>query len=234
MESRSTVEEPLIESPLQMDYHDWLAWSAGETRTEWVDGEVVVSAPSSPRHWQMVFLLAMLLTHYVDFKRLGRVLGKSIAMRLPRSGRVPDVLFVTNDHRDRLTNIHLYGPADLVVEVVSEDSVQRDRVDKFAEYAAAGVAEYWIFDAQPNPRRPEFYRLADGVYQPMPTDTDGRYHSAVVPGFWLRPAWLDQNPLPDALDCLFEIAPELLAEQVRLAAARQGMPEGGPPRDPGV
>ena len=36
--------------------------------------------------------------------------------------------------------------ADLVVKVVSPDDPDRDLVEKRADYAAAGIAEYWIAD----------------------------------------------------------------------------------------
>jgi len=41
---------------------------------------------------------------------------------------------------------HTYpdGPADLAIEIVSEESRLRDRGEKFAEYEVGGVKEYWI------------------------------------------------------------------------------------------
>lgn len=43
---------------------------------------------------------------------------------------------------------YLDGPADLVVGIVSPDSVGRDRGEKFYEYAQGGVPEYWLIDPQ--------------------------------------------------------------------------------------
>ncbi len=45
------------------------------------------------------------------------------------------------------------GMADLVIEVVSDDSVARDRADKFYEYQTAGIQEYWIIDPHPIRKR---------------------------------------------------------------------------------
>ena len=53
---------------------------------------------------------------------------------------------MATEHLDRLTDSHLSGPADLVVEIVSPDSLGRDRGDKFAEYEAASIPEYWLID----------------------------------------------------------------------------------------
>lgn len=56
--------------------------------------------------------------------------------------------FVAEEHLDRLQEMHLEGPADLVVEIVSPESRLRDRGEKFAEYELAGVSEYWLLDPE--------------------------------------------------------------------------------------
>jgi Uma2 family endonuclease len=227
--ARELIEPAVAERRLRMTYEEWLAWAGGhEGKSEWVDGEVIVFSPTSQLHGQIVFFLATLLMQYVQFRRLGEVLGGSFEMRLERAGRVPDLLFVAREHLDRLTSTRLHGPADLVVEVVSEDSVARDRVEKLAEYAAAGVPEYWLVDARPDRRCAEFFRLIDGAYRSVMADADGRYQSPVVAGFWLRPAWLEQDPLPDALDCLFEIEPEVLRAALLAASPAGDRPDGAP------
>jgi Uma2 family endonuclease len=120
-------------------------------------------------------------------------------------GREPDLLFVANEHLDRLQETYLDGPADLVVEIVSPESAGRDRGEKFYEYERGGILEYWLLD--PQVRRAEFYQLnTEGQYQQMSPDAEDRYHSAVLSGFWLRVEWLWQEPLPHPLRVLGEIA----------------------------
>jgi Uma2 family endonuclease len=129
-------------------------------------------------------------------------------MRLPTrpSGREPDLLFVANEHGNRLRPTYVDGPADLVIEIVSPDSEERDRVTKLAEYEGAGVPEYWLVD--PVPQEATFYRLgADGRYDAVPINADGFYHSAALPGFRLWVAWLWQRPLP----ALAEVLPQTMA-----------------------
>lgn len=57
---------------------------------------------------------------------------------------------------------------DLVVEVVSPESAKRDRVIKPDEYAAAGIAGFWLVDEHPEDEADaviNMYRLAaDGAY----------------------------------------------------------------------
>ena len=73
-----------------------------------------------------------------------------------------------------LTPERLLGPADLVVELISDNSVTRDRRDKFGEYAAAGVPEYWLFDPRPHRQTAAFFHLTEeGSYRAAELDGDG-------------------------------------------------------------
>lgn len=163
---------------------------------EWVEGRVVPLAAVDLRHDDLCTWLAALLRFYVDANELGTVHQEPYVMRcapgLP--GRSPDILFVARRHRDRLKEKFLEGPADVAVEVVSTGSQVRDRGEKFYEYEKGGVGEFWLLD--PLRRNAEFYALADeGLYQAIPV-RDGVFRSGRIEGFWLREAWLWQQPLP--------------------------------------
>jgi Uma2 family endonuclease len=130
-------------------------------------------------------------------------------MRLARSSREPDMLFVATAHAERIDGQRLNGPADLAVEVISEESVARDRAHKYYEYEEAGIPEYLLIDPRTRRERTELYRLdADQKYQPVVADEHGRLHFETLPGFWLDRAWLLQHPLPHNWSVLAEIAPE--------------------------
>ncbi len=116
------------------------------------------------------------------------------------NGREPDVLYVAEAHRDRLLDLYLDGPADLAVEVVSPTSGPRDRGEKFYEYEAGGVAEYWLVD--PVREELEVYRLEEGRYRTVQPEERNVYRSEVMPGFWLEASWLWQEPLPKVLEVL--------------------------------
>ncbi len=211
--AQRTTTSPTGEHRLAMSYEDYLAWADEDTHAEWVDGEVIVFMPPTDRHQDIIGFLDTLLRLFTELFDLGVVRVAPFEMRARPGGpaREPDLLFVAREHLDRLTPRRLAGPADLVVEVVSPDSATRDRTEKFAEYQAMGVREYWIFDPRSGQEGAFFYRLtADGAYEPIPPDADGRYHSTVLPGFWLRPDWLWQEPLPGALTTLAAIAPDAL------------------------
>jgi Uma2 family endonuclease len=112
------------------------------------------------------------------------------------SGRQPDIAIVLNEHHDQLKPTYIEGPADIVIEVISPESQERDRIEKLREYAQAGIPEYWLID--PGLRTAEFFILQDGEYEAAPLDADGRFHSTVLAGFWLSESWLWQQPtLPE-------------------------------------
>ena len=80
-----------------------------------------------------------------------------------------------------------------MVEIISPESDERDRGEKFIENEAAGVREYWLID----PLREEamFYQLTSlGRYRLVVPSPEGVYHSAVIAGLWLRVEWLWQRP----------------------------------------
>lgn len=79
----------------------------------------------------------------------------------------------------------------------------RDRGEKYYEYEAAGVREYWLIG--PDRQQAEFYRLNQGKKRYELIPPEGVYRSQVVPGFWLKVSWLWQRPLPRVLDVLREL-----------------------------
>jgi Uma2 family endonuclease len=203
----SLAEYPyhLPDKPLPTDayitYEQFLEWADEDTLAEWVDGAIEMSSPASWRHQQVAGLLYEVFTTFSKIFDIGVVMQNPFQMKLPGkqgAGREPDVMFLAKANLGRLEKGLVRGPADLAVEVVSPESYERDRIDKFAEYAAGGVPEYWIID--PDNHEADFYRQdVQGHYQPQPLDEQGRYYSQALPGFWLKPAWFWREPLPNTV-----------------------------------
>lgn len=201
------------ERRLAMSYEEFLAWADEDVHAEWANGEVVIFMPPGIKHQRISYFFGTLLGLFVRLLDRGEILTAPVEMRAVPDGpaREPDILFVAAEHRDRLTAQRLVGPADLVVEIVSTESVTRDRDEKFFEYQEAGIPEYLLLDPRPGRERVDFYRLAeDDTYLAVLPDEQGRYHSTVLPGFWFHPAWFWQEAAPDPLTLLAQIAPEAL------------------------
>ncbi len=216
---------------LRMSYEEFLRWAPESRQVEWVDGEVIEFMPAKMVHQIVQRFLSGLLNDFLGWHKLGQVLSAPFEMRARADGpaREPDILFVANDHLARLTADRLVGPADLIVEIVSDDSVRRDRVEKFREYREAGVPEYWIIDPRPGKLRADFYKLDSGSeYVLFATEDDPRVDSHVVPGFWIKPDWLWQAATLNPMRIVFEI----LGMAPPQAAQDQGA--SGGEQDPGA
>lgn len=196
---------PAVQFPKGISYEDFLATVDEGTHAEWVDGEVVPVRPASDRHHDIKIFLATLLRTYADVNgRLGAVRDAGLQMKtgpdLP--GREPDVFFIARENLGRMQRVFLDGPADLVMEIVSPESVERDRRTQFREYQKGGVREYWLID--PMRREAVVYRLTAGGYEAVPPGDPPRLRSEVVPGFSIDPEWLWSEPTPSVAVALKE------------------------------
>jgi len=206
--SRKLVEESQHRtSPAnKISFEEFLAWCDEDTWAEWVNGEVIMVSPASTRHQEVMAFLLHVLDLFVQSRELGVVLSAPFLMQLPELDRArePDLLFVRRERANLIAKTHLTGPADLVVEIVSPESIGRDRGEKFVEYEKAGIPEYWLID--PDRQQAEFNLLDEsGRYGLGSVDEKGIFRSKVVPGFWVRPDWLWKSPLPPALTVLREL-----------------------------
>ncbi|MDQ3512789.1 MAG: Uma2 family endonuclease [Chloroflexota bacterium] len=183
-----------------MSFKAFLDWYDEGSRREWVDGEVLLFTAPSRIHQKLTSFLNTLLRTYADLRGPGTVVPSPFGMRLRdgRSLREPDLLFVTKEHGAGLAGQWLESPADLVIELVFNDSVTRDGRDKLAEYAAAGILKYWLIDLRPDRQRAKLFRFGnDSTYRDIELDTSGRYHAMAMPGLWVEPYRLWQDPPPN-------------------------------------
>jgi len=197
----------------RMSYEDFVRLVPDNTQAEWVDGEVIVLS-NTTRHQILGLLLVKVLSTFVAVFDLGLVFQPPFPMRARPGGpgREPDVVVVLNSHRDRVKRIGMEGPADLVVELLSDETARTDQTVKLREYGDAGVPEYVVVEAREGRTGFWFYRLGtDGAYADVAPDAAGRYHSTVLPGLWFDPAWFADASLPDAEDLMLEIAPDAYA-----------------------
>jgi Uma2 family endonuclease len=187
----------------KLTYEEFLEWCDEDTPAEWVDGEIIMASPASLQHQDIGGFLGAILRIFVELHGLGKILIPPFQMKLEH-GREPDLLFVANENLSRLHETYLEGPADLAVEIVSTESGARDRGEKFYEYEAGGVREFWLID--PIRQQTEFYLLGeDKLFHHLSPDADGIYRSTVIPGFWFRVAWLWEQPLRPVAEVLKEL-----------------------------
>lgn len=155
--------------------------SHGNRLIEFTDGWLEVLPMPTQRHQSISrFLFLALVTFVHDLG--GNVFYAPLRLRI-RDGkfREPDLLLVRDAGDPRCGDDYWRG-ADLVVEVVSPAAPDRDLVDKRADYAEAGVPEYWIVN--PSDETVTVLALADGGYREYGVFRPGeRAGSWSLPGF---------------------------------------------------
>ncbi len=169
-----------------------------EEKADLINGEIVMASPARFVHENCFGLLLIVLRLFTNKKKLGVIVGSRFGMKLSEyDAPEPDIMFVRKDRLRLLGDTEIFGPADLVVEIISPGSRKLDTVDKKNLYALHGVKEYWLIDLY----RQEafFWKNVAGIWQDLPVDEKGVFRSEVIPGFWLRLDWLfAAEPLDEA------------------------------------
>ena len=148
---------------------------------EFTDGRLEILPIPTQRHQAISrFLFLAMLAALRDSG--GDVFYAPLRLRI-RAGkfREPDLLLVRRAGDPRCRDDYWLG-ADLVLEVVSPDDPGRDLVDKRADYAEAGVPEYWIVN--PIDETITVLVLGDGGYREHGVFRPGQQaDSPLLPGF---------------------------------------------------
>lgn len=201
MTERTTITIEPQPSIVEVSEDEYLAQYA-EQFYEWINGRLLNVSPVSSDHDELTQYLLLLFRHYLHHRAVGRIKIAPFPMRLPptNSWREPDLQFILNENVDNITSTFVDGPADICIEIVSPNSVERDHGEKLVAYESGGVHEYWIID--PVHQEARFQRLNDdGKYVFQPID-DGVYRTPLLPDFVLNIADLWRDPLPDVEEIL--------------------------------
>lgn len=152
-------------SRIKLTYEDYVGFPDDGKRHEVVDGEHCVTPSPSSYHQTLVMRLSHQLYGQVEEAGKGRVLPSPMDVVLSKVDIVqPDILVVLEPRTAGITPKNVRCAPDLVVEILSETTADRDRHLKKSLYEKSGVAEYWIVD--PDARTVEQYVLGEsGRYE---------------------------------------------------------------------
>ncbi len=110
------------------------------------EGRLLVHDMPGLVHQRIVSRLLISLGEWARTGGGGEVFSAPMPIRLWEGKiREPDITFYAAGSEDRY-HVQYADPPDLAIEVLSPRTRRLDRVEKAAEYAAAGVTEYWIVD----------------------------------------------------------------------------------------
>ena len=174
----------VITAPIRkLTYADYCRTPDGE-RYELLDGELVMSPSPRLPHQEICMELGALLHLFVKTRGLGRVYSAPCDVVLSETDVVqPDLLFVANERAHILFDgDNVQGAPDLVVEILSPSTANRDRTLKRALYAQYSVQEYWLVD--PDARTVTVLRLGAAGFTVVARYGAGQtLTSPILPGF---------------------------------------------------
>ena len=137
-----TIPNPIV----KFTYEDYLN-APEDKRYELLDGELIMTPSPGELHQSVSALLGWKLIQFVAENRLGKVYSAPFDVVLSDLDVVqPDLIFVSNERGHIITPANIQGGPDLVVEILSPSTAERDKTFKRALYARHGVNEYWMVD----------------------------------------------------------------------------------------
>jgi Uma2 family endonuclease len=135
---------------MKLTYDDFVLFPDDGKRHELIDGEHYVTAAPNVRHQQILLELAFLIRRWLEDNRVGQVFMAPLDIVLSTFDVVePDLLYLSHERAaDVLTAQHLRGAPELVAEIGSPSTRQRDETIKRHLYERTGVSEYWFVDPE--------------------------------------------------------------------------------------
>lgn len=186
-----TIAFSRVEVVERLTSADFLRYAPETEKAELIDGVMIVAPPPLDEHERLQIFLLRLLGEYAELFNLGEVRGSRTAVVLADDQTYePDILFVARERVSIIEKRGVFGPPDLVVEILSASTAAHDRGPKFHTYDRAGVRELWLIDPY-GPTGTEFYqRQQDNRLQPIMPDAANLIYSLALPGFKLNTTWL--------------------------------------------
>jgi Uma2 family endonuclease len=153
-----------------------------DQKAEFINGQIVRHSPALNRHLVVTGRLFSLMQVFVAKRRLGHVVTEKALCGFPRNDYEPDVAFFGATKAVTIQpDTDVFPIPDFICEVLSDSTESRDRGIKFRDYAAHGVAEYWIIDARTEVLE-QYIACADDYDLRLKSGT-GDVDSVAVPGF---------------------------------------------------
>ena len=150
---------------VKLTYDDFLLFPDDGKRHELIDGEHYVTPSPNTKHQVIVGNLYFELRMWLEREPIGRVFLAPFDVVFSRFDVVePDLIYMSNERAAAiLTDKHVTGSPELVVEIGSPSTRKRDETIKRQLYERSGVSEYWVVDPEIDVVR--VYRNESGKFE---------------------------------------------------------------------
>ena len=134
------------ERAVKRTYEDYCA-IADDKRYELLNGDLMMVPAPNIKHQRVLGRLYIELTRFTRQHGLGEVFVAPCDVVLSDTDVVqPDLLFISRAREHAITDENVRGAPDLVIEILSPSTADRDVGYKHDLYGRHGVLEYWIVD----------------------------------------------------------------------------------------
>jgi Uma2 family endonuclease len=173
----------MTKATIKFTYEDYKNLPESETkRYELLEGELVMVPSPTFEHQDISVHLEFALYEFVHKHDLGIVLHAPLDVVLDDENVVqPDIIFISKARSQIIYKEAIRGAPDLVIEILSPSTGERDRTIKKKLYARAGVMEYWLVD--PESKTIEVLKLSEAGFERVALyKRDEMLTSPVLPG----------------------------------------------------
>lgn len=166
---------------IKFTYQDYLLMPE-DKQYELMEGEFHMMPAPNWSYQTIVRNLSFILYDFVSRHQLGEVQFAPLDVILSDEDVVqPDILYLSKERFGIISEKGVQGAPDLVVEILSSGTKERDRGIKRKLYAKYGVKEYWIVD--PSARTIEVLALCESGFQTVRVYPEGtRLSSPLISG----------------------------------------------------
>ncbi|MEO1254814.1 MAG: Uma2 family endonuclease [Bacteroidota bacterium] len=136
------MEVATIDRSKEWTVEDYLQLDEG-LLAQLIDGNLIMSPAPTTKHQRVSRELLLLL----DNQLIGEVFFSPIDLYInERNVLQPDLVYISEEKKEIVTERGIEGVPDLIVEVISPSNSFIDRNTKRKKYLDFGVKEYWIVD----------------------------------------------------------------------------------------
>lgn len=170
-----------LEADKVYSYADYLRWSI-EEQVELIRGKIFRMTPAPARRHQLISQnINRQLDRYLEPKNSCQVYYAPFDVRLPKAGQTADEEVINVVQPDlcvicdpaKLDDRGCLGAPDLIIEILSPSTSEKDLTHKYDLYQEAGVKEYWVVFPGENVVQ-VFLLQADGQYSAPTTYTQSQ------------------------------------------------------------
>jgi len=170
---------------VKLTYEDFLLFPDDGKRHELIDGEHYVTPSPDTRHQRISGRLYLVIGNWLEAHPMGQLFYAPFDVVFSNFDVVePDLLYMSNERAAQvLTDKHVSGVPELVIEIGSPGTRKRDETLKRRLYERTGVNEYWVVDPTVDVIR-VFRRSGEKFDRPMELAAEARdmLTTALLPG----------------------------------------------------